>query len=441
MVKDPIGFALSTMNRLAGNPWLDRLGLRKPVERLAFGGTRTGFQLLTASEHRYRQLRGLLPTRRLPTQTLSDRFDLNPSDDQQMIMDSLRRFAEDQIRPAAAKADEAMSVPEDVFRMGRDMGLVHYSVPEAFGGIAEVQSPLTSVMIAETLGWGDMGIAQALLASFGVAQVLTSWGNGRQQARYLPALSGAGDDGQPPALGTIAVDEPHPLFAPDHLHTRARRSARGFVLNGLKCAVPLAETADLLLVAAQLEYEGPRLFILERGLDGLAWRPDPSMGLRAAGLAQLALNDVALDNDALVGTGEPFDYQAFLDRASLMRSALATGCAQAVLDYVIPYCNQRVAFGEPISHRQSVAFMISDLAIELESMRLTLWRAASRAEQGLPFHREASLARLLSSEKSMQIASNGVQLLGGHGYVKEHPVERWYRDLRSTALLYGGLQA
>lgn len=441
MVKDPIGFALSTMNRLAGNPWLDRLRLRKPVEQMAFGGTRAGFQLLSASQRRYRQLRGLLPTRRLPTQAPSNRFDLNPTDDQQMIMDSLRRFAGDRIRPAAPAADEAMKVPEDLLRMGGEMGLVHYSVPESFGGIAEVQSPLTSVLIAEVLGWGDMGIAQALLASFGVAQVLTHWGNGRQQARYLPALSGASDDDQPPALGTIAVDEPHPLFSPDHLHTRARRNARGFVLNGLKCSVPIAEMADLFLVAAQLENEGPRLFILERGLEGLAWRPDPSMGLRAAGLAQLALNDVVLDSDALVGTGEPFDYQAFLDKAALMRCALATGCAQAVLDYVIPYSNQRVAFGEPISHRQSVAFMISNMAIELESMRLTLWRAASRAEQGLPFHREAALAQLLNSEKSMQIASDGVQLLGGHGYVKEHPVERWYRDLRSTALLYGGLQA
>jgi alkylation response protein AidB-like acyl-CoA dehydrogenase len=110
-----------------------------------------------------------------------------------------------------------------------------------------------------------------------------------------------------------------------------------------------------------------------------------------------------------------------------------------VLDYVIPYCNERVAFGEPISHRQSVAFMIADIATELEGMRLLTWRAASRAEHGLPFAREAYLARLQCAEKGMQIGTDGVQLLGGHGFTKEHPVERWYRDLRAVSVIEGGI--
>jgi hypothetical protein len=119
--------------------------------------------------------------------------------------------------------------------------------------------------------------------------------------------------------------------------------------------------------------------------------------------------------------------------------ALAVGTAQAVLDYVIPYVNDRLAFGEPISHRQSVAFMVADIGIELEGMRLATYRAASRAEQGRPFAREAALARQLCGEYGMKIGSAGVQLLGGHGYVKEHPVERWYRDLRAVAVLEGGV--
>ncbi|MDO9320005.1 MAG: acyl-CoA dehydrogenase family protein, partial [Pseudomonas sp.] len=109
-------------------------------------------------------------------------------------------------------------------------------------------------------------------------------------------------------------------------------------------------------------------------------------------------------------------------------------------DYVIPYCNERLAFGEPISHRQGVAFMVADLAIEVDAMRLMVWRACARAEQGLPFQREAYLARLLCSEKAMQIGTDAVQLLGGHGFTKEHPVERWYRDLRGVAIMAGGLQ-
>ncbi len=116
------------------------------------------------------------------------------------------------------------------------------------------------------------------------------------------------------------------------------------------------------------------------------------------------------------------------------------GTAQAALDYVVPYCNERVAFGEPISHRQGVAFMVADIAVELDAMRLMVWRACSRAEQGLPFQREAYLARLLCSEKAMKIGTDAVQLLGGHGFTKEHPAERWYRDLRALAIMAGGLQ-
>jgi alkylation response protein AidB-like acyl-CoA dehydrogenase len=128
-----------------------------------------------------------------------------------------------------------------------------------------------------------------------------------------------------------------------------------------------------------------------------------------------------------------------VDLSRIALCALSVGAAQAVLDYTIQYCNDRQAFGEPISHRQAVAFMIANLGIELESMRLLTLRAASRAEQGLPFHREAYLARVICMEKGMEIGTNGVQLLGGHGFIKEHPVERWYRDLMTVSVMEGGL--
>jgi alkylation response protein AidB-like acyl-CoA dehydrogenase len=115
------------------------------------------------------------------------------------------------------------------------------------------------------------------------------------------------------------------------------------------------------------------------------------------------------------------------------------GTSQAVLDYVVPYVNERVAFGEPISHRQAVAFTVADIAVELNGMRLATYRAASRAEQGRSFRRELALARRLCADKGMAIGSNGVQLLGGHGFIKEHPVERWYRDLRACAVMEGAL--
>jgi alkylation response protein AidB-like acyl-CoA dehydrogenase len=163
------------------------------------------------------------------------------------------------------------------------------------------------------------------------------------------------------------------------------------------------------------------------------------MGLRAAATKKLVLENVRIPSDAILAAGAPEVYRECVQRARLAWCALATGTAQAVLDYVIPYTNERVAFGEPISNRQAVAFAVADIGIELEGMRLTTYRAASRADRDRDFARETTLARLLCSEKGMKIGSDGVGLLGGHGFVKEHPVERWYRDLRAAGLMEGAL--
>ncbi|MDB5978301.1 MAG: Butyryl-CoA dehydrogenase, partial [Nevskia sp.] len=170
---------------------------------------------------------------------------------------------------------------------------------------------------------------------------------------------------------------------------------------------------------------------------GVSIESEPAMGLRAASTGRLILDNVRLPASALLSDAEASVYTDCINLARLGWCALATGTAQAVLDYVIPYVNERVAFGEPISHRQAVAFNVANIAIELESMRLLTWRAAGRAERGLPFSRETALARRLCADKGMAIGNDGVQLLGGHGYVKEHPVERWYRDLRAAGLMEG----
>lgn len=435
MSLNPIGLALSAVNRFAGSDLADRLRLRKPAEKIAYLSTRTGFQIISTASREFKQLEKMLPGSRLEKVRKPDLFDLSLTDEQQMIYDSLKRLAQDSLRPAAAGADETMQVPQELWQEGLELGLCQYAVPEAFGGVAHEQAPVTSVLIAEALAWGDMGIAAALLAPYSAAQVISRWGSASQQAQYLPAFA----SDRPPLAG-IAVDEPVPLFDPLNLQTRAQKDSKGYILQGAKIAVPLAEQAAFLIVAADVESIGPRLFLVGTNTPGVSISSCPSMGLRAATLCRVELNQVEVSADALLGA-EDFNYQEFLDLASLMRCALAVGTSQAVLDYVIPYCNERIAFGEPISHRQAVAFAIADLAIETDAMRLLTWRAASRAEQGLPFHREAYLARLFCSDKAMAIGSQGVQLLGGHGFVKEHPVERWYRDLRSVAAVHGGVHA
>jgi len=431
MSKDPIGTALSLANRLAGSPWLDRWGLRKFTYRVAYTGTRAGFTALDRGSRAFRALRPGSGPVRLPSREGKDLFDLNLDDEQQLIVDSLNRFAREVIRPAAAQADTGDRVPEAVASALAELGLPLYAVPEKLGGTAQQQETLTGALIAEQLAQGDMAIANVALAPYRVARALTLWGSAGQQARYLTAFT----EDSPP-LATLAIEEPRPLFDPGTLHTQAFRNGKGYELRGLKSGVVCGEKADLFLVAAELDGNGPGLFLVERGTPGLGWRLEPAMGLRAAGLGQLALEGVQVPPEALLGEDEAADYRGFLDQNLLLNCALAAGAAQAVLDYVIPYCNERQAFGEPISHRQAVAFMISDLAIETDSMRLLLWRAASRADQGLEYRRETRLAHRLCAEKSMEIGSTGVQLLGGHGFIKEHPVERWYRDLRSTAIRF-----
>jgi alkylation response protein AidB-like acyl-CoA dehydrogenase len=163
------------------------------------------------------------------------------------------------------------------------------------------------------------------------------------------------------------------------------------------------------------------------------------MGLRPAATGRLLLDGARVPAGALMAEGEPTAYAECVQRSRIAWCALAVGASQAALDYVIPYVNERTAFGEPISNRQAVAFAVSNIGIESDAMRLVTYRAASRADQGKEFGHEAALARRLSAAKGMQIGSDGVQLLGGHGFVKEHPVERWYRDLRAAGVMEGAL--
>jgi alkylation response protein AidB-like acyl-CoA dehydrogenase len=208
------------------------------------------------------------------------------------------------------------------------------------------------------------------------------------------------------------------------------------VLRGQKTLVPFGDSAEL-LVLAEVEGEGVAAFVVPAGLRGRSAERERHMGLRPLALHKLVLDDVIVPAANRLGEGQPFDLARAIDLCRIGSAALATGVCQAVLDYVKSYCNERVAFGEPITHRQSVAFMIADIAIELDGMRLLTYRAASRAEQGLPFRREAYLARLQAADKGMKIGTDGVQLLGGHGFIREHMVELWYRNLRAVSLLEG----
>ncbi len=430
--RDLMGYGLAILNKTAGSKALDRLHLRTPVQRSVFQASKAGFRTLAAASRTFTALRRRPGPERPRTAAHHALFDLTPTDEQRMIGELGAQFAAEQLRPAASLADTECAAPHALLeKASAELGITVVGVPEELGGAGTQRAAVTNVLLAEALSHGDMGLALACLAPAAVSTALALWGDEEQQATYLPSF--VGEDAPAAAL---AVLEPRPLFDPFVLRASARRTVDGYVLDGVKSLVPRAAAAELFVVGADLDGQ-PALFLVESSSAGVTIEADPAMGLRAASMGRVRLSGVTLASSALLGDSAA--YAECIRLARLGWCALALGTAQAVLDYVIPYVNERVAFGEPVSHRQSVAFMVADIAIELEGMRLATYRAANRAEQGKSFAREAALARQLCAEYGMKIGSNGVQLLGGHGYVKEHPVERWYRDLRSIGLMEGGL--
>jgi len=426
-----MGLGLKALNRLGALPGMDKPETRKRVAGMLHGASHAGFRAALAINRPFKAARQLLKPLRPARISAPDLFDLTPTDEQTMIVEAIRRFATEALRPAAAAADEAASAPAELLAQAAELGVTAMNAPDELGGVGHERSVVTNALVGEALGYGDMGLALACLAAPSVAAALVEFGSAEQQATYVPSLTG---EKSPQAA--IAVMEAQPLFNPFALKTTARRASGGWVLDGEKHLVPCAQQAELFLVAASDDDGKPGLFVIESGTKGLSLAPQPAMGLRAAGLARLKLSRVKLPESARLAEA---DYAEFIARARLAWCALATGATQAVLDYVIPYANDREAFGEPISHRQSVAFMIANIGIELEGMRLVTWRAASLAATGKPFTAQAALARSLCARHGMRAGSDGVQILGGHGFVKEHPVERWYRDLRAVGIMEGGV--
>jgi alkylation response protein AidB-like acyl-CoA dehydrogenase len=430
--RTPTDIGLALITPLVGQEFLDKYNLRDPLNRGLRYGAKTVFSVVGATNRQFKRVTAKGGATRLK-KSGADYFNLTPDDEQKLIVETVSEFAEQVLRPAAREADESASYPPDLVAKAAELGITAINVPENFEGIAAHRAAVTNALVAEALAYGDMGLALPILAPAGVASALTHWGSADQQATYLGEFAG---DNVP--HGCVAIAEPHPLFDPTSLKTTAVRTPSGYRLDGVKSLVPAAANAELFVVAAQLGGK-PALFIVESASRGLTVTPEPSMGIRAAALGQVELDRVSVPLRARLGEdgATDADYCEAIALARLGWAALAVGTAHAVLDHVVPYVKERQAFGEPIAHRQAVAFMCANIAIELDGLRLITWRGAARADQGLPFTREAALAKRLGTDKGMQIGLDGVQLLGGHGYTKEHPVERWYRDLRAIGVAEG----
>lgn len=428
MMNKAQGLGLSLITKIAGSEVLDQLKLRKFVEKSLYQGSKTGFKVLTKTQKAFKPQP--IDKQRLPNQVNKNLFDLGLTEEQQMTSDAMSQFAQEVLYNLAHDADHNAQFPEELWQHLVDLGLNYYALPEALGGVAAEQNIVSNILIAENLAKGDFSLTAGLLSTFSVINAITRWGSTQVQSMYLPCFAEDTD-----ITATFAFQEATPAFNPYQLKTKATEQNGQFYITGEKTLVVLGDTSDVFLVSA--EYNGqPDIFVVQCD-ESIAIKSNPAMGLKAAETATLQFNQTP----ALRLGDADFDYTAFVDLGNLMWCAMAVGTCEAIKAYCIKYANERTAFGEPISHRQSVAFMIADMAIEIDAMRMLILNAASLAEAGQPFHREAYLARLLCAEKSMKIGTDGVQILGGHGFTKEHPVERWYRDLRATAILHSGLHA
>ena len=333
-----MGFGLKALNRLAGSSLLDRMQIRKQVEKIVYRTTKNGFRTATAAGRTFKAAQKLGKPARQARSKSTGLFDVTPDDEQQMFQEAGRSFAEEKIRPAALEADADCSTPPELLAQAAELGVNMLGVPEELGGVMQEQAAVTSVLIGEALAHGDLGIAYAALAPGAVATAIGHWGSAEQESTYLPAFTG-----EDVPAAALAILEPRPLFDPLKLETKARRDGEDWVLDGTKSLVARATECELFLVAAEREDGGgPALFVIESGAEGLSVEAEPAMGLRPAATGRLLLEGVRAARlrrcSARAGAE---DYVECVNRARIAWCALAVGTSQAVLDYVIPYVNER----------------------------------------------------------------------------------------------------
>jgi alkylation response protein AidB-like acyl-CoA dehydrogenase len=347
-----------------------------------------------------------------------------PSDEQELIRQTMADFAREVLRPGARESDEKSEVPDQAVRRGWELGLVQSSIPEAHGGYGDTRSAVTGTLLLEELAYGDLALAAHILSPRLLTLPLLIAGTDAQRAKWLPRFTG--DEFK---AGSAALIEPRWDFDVASLETRAEKSGGDYLLSGTKCLVPLAAQAEAILVYAMTP-DGLGAFIVEPGTTGLkVGDREQNMGIKALATYAVSLENVRVPGSNRLG-GEGANLGPLIDASRLAVAALATGVSRAAFDYAREYAKERRAFGVAIAQKQAIAFKLADMATEIDAMRLLAWEAAVKLDKGEPATRECVLAKQYASQSALAITDNAVQVLGGHGYIREHPVELWLRNAR-----------
>ena len=362
-------------------------------------------------------------------------YSFDMTSEQKMLVDTVHRYAEKQLRPIHREAEEEKQVPQDAIQTGWELGLLPGSIEADYGGFGEY-SALTSALYLEELGWGDVGISLHLLTPNLFAIPIALFGSNKQKEAFLPGFC---DETFPRA--TAAIIEPVIQFDPANLATAAEKEGDEFVISGKKTMVPLADKAELFLVYAT-EKGTTQAFIVPGDTPGITVGDRVTMmGAHALAVYNVSFENVRVPKANRLGGLKGIRLNRLLTVSRINLAALAIGQAKAANEYAVKYAKERLAFGEPIAHRQSIAFMLANMAIEIESTRMLVWEAAYKFDKGEDATRAAYLAKEYADKMVLEVTDGAVQVLGGHGYIREYPVELWLRNGRGFAAWDGMVMA
>ena len=360
-------------------------------------------------------------------------YSFEPSEEQQMLIEAVGKYASNDLRIASREAEESRELPQKLVGKGWELGVLQASIPESFGGFGE-HSAVTGALAVEELAFGDLAGALAVMTpSLLVIPILLSGSDEQKKEYLLKVIEG---DWHP---YTAALIEYVFDFDANDLRTSAEMTGAEYILNGEKAFVPFAKDAEAILVYAKCDGK-TQGFIIPKNATGLAGREDREMlmGLNALPLYRVKLDNVRVSVSRRLGGASGHDFGPVLASMRLASASAAIGVARAAFEYSRDYAKEREAFGVKIAQKQAVAFMLAEMRTEIEAIRLLTWEAAWKLDQGKEDAcTEAYLASTGAADMVMMVTDRAVQILGGHGYIREHPVEMWMRNGRGFAMLTG----
>ncbi len=353
-------------------------------------------------------------------------FSIN--ENQTMIADMIRKFGEEHIRPKMMEWDEAQTFPVEVFKKLGELGLMGVLVPTEYGGSGFTYTEYVTAIVELSKICGSIGLSMAAHNSLCTGHIL-AFGNEEQKKKYLPKLATA------EWIGAWGLTETATGSDAGGMLTTAKKDGDYYVLNGAKNFITHAISGNVAVVITRTgekgDSHGMTAFIIEKGTPGFrSGKKENKLGMRASETAELIFEDCRIHKSQMLGKeGEGFiQAMKVLDGGRISIASLAVGIARGAFEAALKYSKERQQFGKPISQFQGVAFMLADMATEIEAAELLTFMAADRKNRGLKMTKEGAYAKYYSSEVCVRTANNAVQIFGGYGYTKDFPAEKYYRD-------------